>query len=133
MAIPGVALARAAPAYIGSPYVASDAGCFFNYYGAAQNTCTTTKGWCIPAVVDAPGSYTVTVWAFAPSPSATVGCGATGVNAEITSVWSSGTSYVSSFGSPRPITLTGAYVPPNGQMFVCCDVGPGASVHGILW
>lgn len=134
MAVPGAAFARAAPGFLGSPYNPADAGCFTNYYGSARNTCATTKGWCIPAVVDPAGSYTVNVVAYAPNPSATVGCSATGIDDAITSVWTSGMRYVSSFGAgARYITLTGAYVPGNGQLFVCCDVGAGAGVNGILW
>ncbi|NTX08302.1 MULTISPECIES: hypothetical protein [Myxococcus] len=134
MAVPGAALARAASGFLGSPYNPADAGCFSNYYGSARNNCSTTRSWCIPAVVDPAGSYTVNVVAYAPNTSATVGCYATGVDDAISAVWTSGMRYVSSFGSgARYITLTGAYVPGNGQLFVCCDVGPGAGVNGILW
>ncbi|MFY2558416.1 hypothetical protein ACN469_12365 [Corallococcus terminator] len=134
MAVPGAAFARAAPGFLGSPLDPADAGCFSNYYGSARNNCSTPRTWCIPGVVDPAGAYTVNVVAFAPTPSATVGCSAAGVNDAISAVWSSGVVYVSSFGSgARYITLVGAVVPGNGQLYVCCDVGPGAGVNGILW
>lgn len=133
LAIPGMASARAAPAFLGSPYAPADAGCFSNYYGGVINTCATTKSWCIPLVVDAVGSYTVRAVAYSPGASSNVGCSVAGVNDAITSVWTSGLVYLSTFGSTQYITMTGGYVPANGQMYVCCDIGSGARVNGILW
>lgn len=131
MAVPGVALARAIPGYLGSPYVPADASCFSNYYGSARNNCSTTKMWCMEAVVDPVGNYPVTVWAYAPNATANVGCSSAGVNTDISSVWTSGMVYVPSFGGTRAITLTGAYVPAGGQLYICCNVGPGGGVNGI--
>ncbi|WP_044889513.1 hypothetical protein [Myxococcus hansupus] len=134
IAVPGAAFARASPGLLGSPFNPSDASCFTSYYGSIMNLCSTTKTWCMPAVVDAAGPYTVNVVAYAPSVSSSVGCHATGVNDAISTVWSSGMRYVSSFGSgARYIALSGAFVPGNGQLYVCCDVGAGAGVNGLLW
>lgn len=133
MALPGMALARGFAAFNGNPFYPSEASCWSHSYGSVTNNCTTKKSWCMPAVVDAPGSYTVTVWAYAASSTANVGCQATGINPEVNWQWSSAWTYLSTFGSSQAISLTGPYVPAGGQLFVCCEVGPGGRINNYLW
>lgn len=133
MAFPGMALARGFSAFNGNPYTPAEASCWSHSYGSVTNNCTTKKYWCMPSVVDTTGNYTVTVWAYAPSSTANVGCQATGINPEVTWQWSSAWTYLSTFGSSQPISLTGPYVPAGGQLYVCCEVGPGGRINNYLW
>lgn len=136
LSVPGLAVARSTAAFSGFTPSPSDASCWVfsrNSLGAVRNACATTKNWIIPLVVDTTGYYSVTVYAYAGTTSANVGCTAVGVNSSSDGQWYSPTAYLPAFGSNQSIVLNGAYVPAGGKLFVSCDVGPNGFINGVSW
>ncbi|MCY1074123.1 hypothetical protein [Archangium lansingense] len=131
--LPEVASARSVSAFNGLASHPSEASCWNHGFGGITNNCTATRRWCMPLTVDPAGSYNVYIAAYGASPSNNVGCFATGVNRELTAAWSSATTYLPAFGSSQVISLSGAYVPPGGSLYACCDVAPGGRLNNVLW
>lgn len=84
-------------------------------------------------VVDNAGNQTVNVSAYGASSANNVGCVAVGLDYHVTSYWSSPTTYLPSFGSSQQITLTGAYVPSMGRLYVTCYMNTGGRVNTIQY
>jgi len=127
------ALARSIPASSGRAVLASDIGCFSMNYSTMTNYCSAAKSFEMPLVVDSAGSKTVAVAAYGATTANNVCCFAAGLDRNFTSVWSTGTYCLSSFGSTNIITLTGAYVPAYGYLYANCNVQYGGRVHSVDW
>ena len=127
------ALARGVSAYAGgrSAYPA-DANCFTEQWGAAVNTCSTTKSYVISLPVDSPGYKDVWVAAYGPSATSDVSCKAIAESADLTTTWQSGYVNLPAYGTPQTISiLDQAYIPGAGVLWVRCQVAPGARIHSV--
>jgi hypothetical protein len=128
----GLSYARSIPASAGRARFAADADCFSLSYQTMTNVCSTSKRLEIPLVVDAAGTYTVSVVAQGATSSNNVGCEAVGSNAAATSYSISGVHWLPVFGSAQTITAS-AYVPSGGRLYATCDVSPNGRVNTLVW
>lgn len=129
--LPFAAVARTVPASSGRPEVWSDGSCFRMSYSTIVNDCATRKFWEIPLPVDSSSNKTVTVSVQGASTANNVGCAAVGLNREFTAVWGGTRKWIGIFTPPQLITLTDAYVPNNGYLFVSCHLDPGGRVISV--
>lgn len=129
--VPLTVAARTVPASLGKAVSPSDDGCFGMSYSSMSNGCTVQKSFEIPLPVDTAGSKTVYVAAYGAGPANNVGCQAAGLNREVTAVWASPRVWLAGFGSSQIITLTGAYVPASGFLYVNCNMNPGGRVNNV--
>ncbi len=60
-AVPMLASARGAGAFLGGPALGSSSSCFNESRGGVTNTCTTRQDWIIPSINDSSGSQTFQV------------------------------------------------------------------------
>ncbi|HSP77096.1 MAG TPA: hypothetical protein VLQ93_01105, partial [Myxococcaceae bacterium] len=129
--IPLAASARTTPASSGRAQYWSDGSCFSLSYSTMTNNCSTTKSFEIPLSVGPSGSKTVYVTGHGANSSSSVGCMAIGMNREFTLVYGGTRKWLDQFGVADIITLTDAYVPGWGYLYVNCSVMPGGRVHTV--
>ena len=129
--VPVAAMARAVPASSGRPQYWSEGSCFNLGYSAVSNSCSARRAFEIPLTVDAAGSKTVVVTAYGATSANNVGCFAMGVNREVTLIWGGARKWLPAFGSAQYITLTDAYVPAAGFLFVNCHLDYGGQVNNV--
>ncbi|MCP3099612.1 hypothetical protein LZ198_12110 [Myxococcus sp. K15C18031901] len=127
--LPLAALARSVPASSGKAVLWGDNPCFIMNASTMSNGCSTRRGFEIPLMSDSATSKTVLVTAFGATASNNVGCMALGVNREATLFWGGTRRWLPAFGSAQVITLTDAYVPGYGYLFVNCHLDPGGRVN----
>ncbi|MBN8228003.1 hypothetical protein JYK02_10835 [Corallococcus macrosporus] len=123
--------ARTVPASAGRPVAWSDGPCFSMSYSTMSNVCSTRRSYEIPLTSDSAGSKAVNVTARGATPSNNVGCMAIGMNREATLVWGGTRKWLTSFGTPQIIALTGAYIPNSGYLYANCLVDPGGQVNTV--
>ena len=134
MLLPFAAAANTVPASSGRPQTWSDGTCFWMSGSGMSNGCSSTKSFEIPLLVGSHGPKTVEVTAQGATPSSNVCCVARGMFRDNSSGFPSNRGVpvcLSSFSSPQVISLTGAFVPHAGYLFVNCQVDPGAWVHSV--
>jgi hypothetical protein len=126
--------ARTTMASAGRAVASADYGCFVLDSSSMANICTNTTSLETSLVIDAGGSFTVTVNAEGATPSNTVGCQAWGVDKTARFFSISGAfKFLSIFGSPQDITLNPVSVPTRGGMFVSCQVSHFGRVNTFNW
>ncbi|MCP3100045.1 hypothetical protein LZ198_14305 [Myxococcus sp. K15C18031901] len=128
---PFAVMARAVPASSGRPAVWADGACFLMTYSTMYNGCTARKSFEFPLPVDTVGNKTAYVAAQGASSANSVGCAEVGMNREGTLVYGGARKWLTSFGTPQIITLTDAYIPAGGYLYVNCSVDPSAFVISI--
>lgn len=128
----GLSDARSIPASAGRARFAADYDCFSLAWSSMSNVCSSTKRLEIPLVVDAAGTYTVTVNAQGASASNNVGCEAVGSTAAADVISASGVHWLPAFGSPQSITGS-AFVWNGGRLYATCDVQPSGRVNTFIW
>lgn len=129
--LPLVAVARSVPGSTGRPEFWNDGPCFRVSFSSVQNTCATRKSFEIPLSIDSSGDKTVVVSAQGAATTNNVGCAAVGVNREFTAVWGGERKWLTVFGAAQLITLTDAFVPSRGYLYVNCQVDNGGWVRAI--
>jgi hypothetical protein len=129
--LPLAAVARSVPASSGRPEFWSDGGCFTLSYSSVVNTCASRKSWEIPLSVDSSSGKTVVVAAQGASTANNVGCAALGLNREFTAVWGGTRKWLTTFPAVQLLSLTDAYVPNTGYLFVNCLVDNGGRVISV--
>ncbi|NTX66452.1 hypothetical protein HUA74_37915 [Myxococcus sp. CA051A] len=127
--LPFAVMARSTPASSGKAVFWSDSSCFLMNGSTMSNGCSTRRSFEIPLTSDSANRKTVFVTAIGATPSKNVGCMAVGVNREATVFWGGARRWLPAFGSAQVITLTDAYVPGYGYLFVNCHLDPGGQVN----
>ena len=135
--VPQPAAARSFGARGGASAFSSQAGCFAPNGPMMTNSSCGATYWTVPLLLDgtifAALNGTVTVTAQGPDASRNVGCRAQGFDKLGRIVSDTGFIWLSTFGGPRDIALTGVVVPAGGTAVVDCLVGQGASVITVNW
>jgi hypothetical protein len=127
--------ARTTMASAGRAVSPADASCFLLDSSAMTNFCSSPKNLETSLVIDAGGTFTVTVNAEGGAPANTVGCQSRSVDKSARSFASSGAfQFLPTFGSvPVDIVLNPVPVPFRGGLFVTCQASPGGKVNTINW
>jgi hypothetical protein len=126
--------ARTTMAAAGRAVLPADVGCFLLDSSAMTNFCSSPKNLETSLVIDAGGTFTVTVNAEGGAPANTVGCQARSVDKSARSFASSGTfKFLSTFPLPEDIVLNPVPVPFRGGLFVTCQVSSGGKVNTFNW
>ncbi len=129
--LPLAALASSVPASSGRPAIWGDGPCFLMTNSTMYNSCSTRRSYELPLPLSSGGSKTVHVTASGATSSNNVGCAAVGVNREATLIWGGTRKWLPAFGSAQVITLTDAYVPAAGFLYVGCQVDPGGIINTV--
>jgi hypothetical protein len=125
VALPQTVLARGQSAFLGVPASSQEAPCWSHSNGTVTNTCTQTKSWCIPAVVERDGAFAGWVYAKANSSASNVSCQAVAINSAGVIAAQTPFMNIPTYGSAQYITLGNVTVPTWGTLYACCNVNPG--------
>jgi len=141
VAAPHLSEARTFPARGGSAAFVSEAACWRPFGPAMTNTCDAARDWYLPLTIDPVNSQfppgfmynsTVTVRAQRATPNSNVSCLAQGYDVSRNWVFSSGWTFLLTFGAPASINLS-LLVPDEGSGMVDCNVDPNGQVIEASW
>lgn len=127
--------ARTTMASAGRAVFPADADCFRLDGSSVGNACSGIRGFETSLVIDAGGTYTVTVNAEGPTAASNVGCKAMAVD-KTARFFSSSGDYQNLSGPPflpQDIILRPVSVPFRGGLFVNCQLSPGGRVNTFNW
>lgn len=120
---PHVAMARSTAASTGNANAGGSNACFNSAFGWVQNICASAQNWEVPAVVDVPGLYTVTI-----NVSTSMTCGA--FSSTQAGAFFSGPA--NTFGTGNRV-FANINVPAAGTLNGFCSVPTNGRVHSMNW
>jgi hypothetical protein len=126
--------ARSVSGWSGEPQNLENGGCFSESYATvSQSGCSGTQTWEVPLVVDAGGTWNVTVNVTAASSTASISCLAFAITQDGSTHTQSTQYYPSSTGVAQNLPTMSVSVPSAGAMYLACFMNQGTKINTVNW